>query len=136
MTAGQTSGVCRPPSGRGRAEDGGETLGGDGGRRRPVNTRGRTAGRKAHGAWHRIAVGVAGLTLYGLAAASWVSGQTILDRPARLEVEGVPLVDALRLLQERAPVPLVYSPELVPERQVSCDCGTRTVRQALEVLPR
>ncbi len=101
-----------------------------------MNTRGRTAGRRAHGAWHRIAVGVAGLTLYGLAAASWVSGQTILDRPARLEVEGVPLVDALRLLQERAPVPLVYSPELVPERQVSCDCGTRTVRQALEVLLR
>lgn len=86
--------------------------------------------------WHRLAVGFVALVLSGLVAAPDASGQTVLDRPARLVIEDVPLRDALRLLQERAPVPLVYSPDLVPERDVSCDCGTRTVRQALEHLLR
>ncbi len=63
------------------------------------------------------------------------SAQSLLARPARLAVAGVPLPDALRLLQERAAVPLVYSPDLIPAgRRVSCACMERTVGQALELL--
>ncbi len=77
-----------------------------------------------------VAAVLAGLVLPGAASA-----QSPLDRPARLAVEGVALPDALRLLQERAAVPLVYSPDLLPAgRRVSCACAERTVGQALELL--
>ncbi|NIQ54835.1 MAG: hypothetical protein GWN85_15550, partial [Gemmatimonadetes bacterium] len=62
-------------------------------------------------------------------------GQSLLDRPARLAVTSAPLDEALRRLQESAAVPLAYSPDLLPAGlRVSCDCETRTVRQALELL--
>jgi len=62
------------------------------------------------------------------------SAQSFLERPARLQVQEELRVDALRLLQEKASVPLVYSPDLLPRDRVSCDCADLTVAQALEVL--
>ncbi len=64
-----------------------------------------------------------------------ITGQSLLDRPSRQEEEGTLLPEALRLLQERAAVPLVYSHELLPaDHRVSCACGALTVGQALERL--
>ncbi|NJD19448.1 MAG: TonB-dependent receptor [Gemmatimonadetes bacterium] len=63
------------------------------------------------------------------------SAQSPLDRPARLAVEGMALPDALRLLQQTAAVPLVFSPDRLPkERRVNCACAERTVGEALELL--
>lgn len=58
-----------------------------------------------------------------------------LDRPARLHVRDVPLLDALRELERRAGVALAYSPSLLPAGlRVSCLCDTATVRDALQTL--
>lgn len=55
-----------------------------------------------------------------------------LDRAAHLTVQDVHLDEALRALEQRAGVSIVYSPDLVPvERIVSCDCDERTVGEAL-----
>lgn len=77
------------------------------------------------------------LALVALALSpSALSAQVPLDRPAHLVLEPTPLVDALRMLQERASVPIVYSPDLIPDVTVSCDCAANTVRQALALLLR
>lgn len=81
-----------------------------------------------------VAVAVFFLSCVG-AAPGPITAQSLLDRPARLEVEGTLLPDALRLLQQRAAVPLVYSHELLPaDHRVSCACSALTVGQALERL--
>lgn len=59
----------------------------------------------------------------------------LLERPARLSVEGVPLPAALTELHRRAGVPLVFSEDFVSrERRVSCACLSKTVREALDQL--
>jgi len=68
------------------------------------------------------------------AAPDVASAQSLLERPARLVVTDELRTDALRLLQEEAAVPLVYSPDLLPRDRVSCDCRDRTVAEALELI--
>ena len=59
----------------------------------------------------------------------------LLERPARLQVERVPLIEALRQLDQRSGVLLAYSPSLLPSAQsVSCGCRDVTVREALVTL--
>ncbi len=56
----------------------------------------------------------------------------LLDRPARLRVTDVRLVDALSQLERRSGVALAYSPSLLPgSTRVSCACTDATVRDAL-----
>ncbi|MGH7475238.1 MAG: TonB-dependent receptor domain-containing protein [Longimicrobiales bacterium] len=56
-----------------------------------------------------------------------------LDRPARLQVEDVPLAEALDLLYQGSQVPISFSPSLLPEgRKVTCICRELTVAEALE----
>ena len=61
----------------------------------------------------------------------------LLDRPARLQVAEVTLEIALRELQRTSGVALAFSPDLLPSHaQITCDCRTLTVRQALDRLLR
>jgi TonB-linked SusC/RagA family outer membrane protein len=58
-----------------------------------------------------------------------------LQRPARLELKGVPLSVALTELSDRSGVPVAFSPSrLVADGPVDCDCLELTVAQALERL--
>lgn len=57
-----------------------------------------------------------------------------LDRPARLDVERVLLGTSLELLMQSAEVPLLFSPSVLPAREVSCRCADETVREALQRL--
>jgi hypothetical protein len=82
----------------------------------------------------RAALGVAMAVVAVHAAPTAARAQSLLERPARLVVADEPRADALRLLQERAGVPLVYSPDLLPGDRVSCDCRDRTVAEALQQL--
>ncbi|HTE45298.1 MAG TPA: TonB-dependent receptor plug domain-containing protein, partial [Gemmatimonadaceae bacterium] len=60
------------------------------------------------------------------------AGNSFLDRPARIRVYNVPLLDALRDLERRSGVALAYSPSLLPSGvRVTCACDTVTVRAAL-----
>jgi len=60
---------------------------------------------------------------------------SFLDRPARIRVYNVPLLDALRDLERRAGIALAYSPSLLPGSvRVTCGCDAMTVRDALRVL--
>ena len=85
-------------------------------------------------AWRRsrglVAVGVA-LALGGSSsgAGAQIGGDAaLLARRENLEVEGVPIIDALRLLQARSAVPIGFSPESLPsDSRVSCACLDRTV---------
>ena len=62
-------------------------------------------------------------------------GTAALDRPARLDVRGVSLADALGELERRSGVPLAFSPSMLPrERSLHCDCDDVTVAQALRQL--
>jgi TonB-linked SusC/RagA family outer membrane protein len=76
--------------------------------------------------------------LLGLAASSTASAQTTgsyLDKPAHIRVYNVPLLDALRDLEQRAGVALAYSPSLLPAAlRVTCACDNVTVRDALRIL--
>jgi len=59
----------------------------------------------------------------------------LLDRPARLTVDSVRLIDALNLLRERSGVPVAFSPDFIPlAHRVTCQCENVTVRAALGVL--
>lgn len=59
----------------------------------------------------------------------------LLARPARLDVEPMPLVAALEKLAHRSGVPLAFSPTLIPvNRQVRCACSELTVGDALDTL--
>lgn len=90
---------------------------------------------RMRGLWPRVPV-VALLVLGILGGSGPTAAQTLLDRPARLVTGPVQLAEALRLLQERSAVGLVFSPDLLPDVKVSCSCRTETVRQALETLLR
>jgi len=57
-----------------------------------------------------------------------------LDLPARLRVVRVPLLLALVELQERSGVSLVYSPSRLPRLEVTCDCESLRVAEALRRL--
>ena len=74
----------------------------------------------------RIVSGVVMAVLAVHAAPACVSAQSLLERQARLVVWDELRTDALRLLQEKAGVPLVYSPDLLPRDRVSCECRDRT----------
>src|SRR5690348_6708480 len=59
----------------------------------------------------------------------------LLQQPARLTIENVPLPDALLALREGSRVPLAWSPDFVPaSRRVSCRCYDKSVRSALTIL--
>lgn len=58
---------------------------------------------------------------------------SLLDRPARLLIDGVLLTEALTELQTRSGTPLVFSPSLLPQAQrVTCTCERQTVGTALD----
>ena len=62
-------------------------------------------------------------------------GSGLLERPARLDVRGASLNDALRELQRRSGVALAFSPDHLTGRDpVSCACLDATVAQALDTL--
>jgi hypothetical protein len=81
-------------------------------------------------------VALAGCLLAARPAAAQVGlPDSLLDRPAQLEVENVTLEDALLLLQRQSGVTIAFGPEFLPaDRRVECDCRHLTVRQALERL--
>lgn len=59
----------------------------------------------------------------------------ILQRPAFLEVKGIPLSDALNHLSDRSGVPVAFSPSrLAAQGPVYCDCADLTVAEALDRL--
>jgi outer membrane receptor protein involved in Fe transport len=59
----------------------------------------------------------------------------LLERPARLAVEGVALPHGLQELQSRSGVSLAFSPSMLPvEPRVSCACASLTVGEALDRL--
>lgn len=60
-------------------------------------------------------------------------GPSLLERPARLIVDGVLLTEALTELQARSGAPLVFSPSLLPAaRRVTCACERESVGEALD----
>lgn len=60
---------------------------------------------------------------------------SVLDLPARLEVENVPLAEALLELESASGVSVAFSPSLVDRGlRVSCACRTRTVGEVLDRL--
>lgn len=61
--------------------------------------------------------------------------QSVLDRPARLEVVGVPLSEALSRLGSASGVSVAFSPDLTASWQsVTCHCTDATVGDALVAL--
>ena len=95
---------------------------------------------------HRVVHSLAVVLAAGFAAragaqVTWVAtghqfpSIALLDRPARLVVERLPLIDALQRLEQGSGVPLAYSPSLLPATlAVSCDCRDATLRDALNTL--
>ena len=68
----------------------------------------------------------------GLAAQATAS---VLDWPARLDVEDMPLPQALLELEKTSGVSIAFSPSLMDrDRRVSCACRTRTVGEVLDRL--
>lgn len=64
-----------------------------------------------------------------------VNQVTLLDREAKLDIEGVPLFTALTTLQDSSGVSLVYSPSQLPrDLQITCRCHGHSVRGALDRL--
>ena len=60
---------------------------------------------------------------------------SVLDRPARLDVEDLPLPRALLELENASGVSVAFSPSLMDrDRRVSCACATRTVGEVLDRL--
>ena len=56
----------------------------------------------------------------------------LLDSPARLTLSDAPLDRALSALDEMSGVRVAFSPSLLPEKRVSCDCAEATVGDALD----
>ncbi len=79
---------------------------------------------------NRVSLG----TSAAVSPASVDGPESLLDLPARLSIEHAPLGAALRTLHETSGVPMVFSPSLLPLRQVSCDCMHVTVGTALDHL--
>lgn len=58
---------------------------------------------------------------------------SLLDRPARLSLDRVPLLSALTELRNRSGVPVVYSEDFLPHSAVvSCECGSLSVGESLD----
>jgi len=69
------------------------------------------------------------------AGVSQAAPSSLLESPARLQVESVDLAEALRALNRASGAPLVFSESLFPgELRVSCACRTLNVAEALDVL--
>lgn len=84
--------------------------------------------------WFRVC-GFAAVMI-GLAGSPTPAGAQVpgalLERPANLEVDDVPVGDALRALQRASGVSIAFSPDLLPEgRRVTCACDRATVEGAL-----
>ncbi|NLG63792.1 MAG: SusC/RagA family TonB-linked outer membrane protein [Candidatus Cloacimonetes bacterium] len=80
-----------------------------------------------------LALGVAWPAQAQMPAQVSMAPESLLDRPARIEVANVALSQALLELQRHSGVPLIYSPSLLEsEGPITCECGNLTVRQALE----
>lgn len=60
----------------------------------------------------------------------------VLQQPARLQVEGVLLQDALKIFHETSGIPLLFSPSLLPAVDVDCSCRDESVETALRTLLR
>jgi hypothetical protein len=61
------------------------------------------------------------------------SGLGVLDRPAHIMIEDLPLSEGLALLRKETGVPLAFSPSRMEEvGKVSCRCEDVTIREALE----
>lgn len=61
------------------------------------------------------------------------AGSELLNRQAKLSVEGESLVAALTRLHESSGVPLLFSPSVIPaDSRVSCACSAATVLHALD----
>lgn len=60
--------------------------------------------------------------------------ESLLERPARLQVQNVDLATALTRLTEASGVPVAYSPSLMAAdpRSIDCECTDVTVRAALD----
>ncbi|TVP46559.1 MAG: SusC/RagA family TonB-linked outer membrane protein [Gemmatimonadales bacterium] len=59
----------------------------------------------------------------------------ILDRPANLDIEAVPLHEALALFERAAGVSVAFSPTLLPsDHLASCACHDLTVREAMRTI--
>ena len=77
----------------------------------------------------------AGAQVTWLATGRQFPSIALLDRPARLVVDGLPLIEALRQLEHASGVALAYSPSLVPASlTVSCGCHDASLRDALTTL--
>ena len=96
-------------------------------------------GRGGRRPWPR-ALTVASVFLLGSGAGGNASAQVgtpPLDRVVGLELERVTLREALNQLQRATGASLIYSPDFVPvNREVSCPCTERTLRESLELLLR
>ena len=66
------------------------------------------------------------------------TANTLLERPALLDLEGTPIPEALRRLNEASGVVIAFSPSetVAIRRTVTCDCFHRTVRETLDEIVR
>lgn len=101
----------------------------------------RTTKRGGAGGWSRAIrplVSAGAVSVAATLSVTSVNAQapsSLLDRPSRLEVEDVTVLEALRTLQRISGVTLAYSTDLLPaERRVTCHCLDLTVRSALDTL--
>lgn len=60
--------------------------------------------------------------------------RSALDQPAGLDIESLRLAEAFAALQEASGVRIAFSPSLLPDVIVGCDCAEMTVRGALDRL--
>src|SRR5690606_7374121 len=67
----------------------------------------------------------------GLAKSSPVRFENPLDARVGLIVEGVPLSKAMDVLRRTSPVPIIFSPTLIPEVDVTCNCADVSLGEAL-----
>lgn len=88
-------------------------------------------GRRTRRAW----IGMLSPLVMGTTPLTAQVPTSLLDRPARLEVEEVTLEEALRALHRASGVAVAFSPDRLPlEARVSCACDGLTVGQALDRL--
>ncbi len=81
-----------------------------------------------------VFVGFSTLSAQQRLATGWNKDDKALSKPSHLQIQSVPLEVALRTLRIRSGADLVYSPTLLPDREVSCRCESLTVSAALDIL--
>jgi hypothetical protein len=62
----------------------------------------------------------------------WTRGMEILEREARLSIDGVTVDQALAALEAGSGINLAYRPHRLPRTTVSCQCYDLTVKEALD----